>query len=217
MMQGIGRDMQTIFPACIQATVILGFMLSGTPSGMAAGSAMPCVHSDSTQTNSTQVQTYKSGHVDRRANTTGNKSADAEKSEGMVKSNSINHKHGMKHESVKSYIASPPETVKPEGAISTAVKPGAKAFDMDMLIDRLKKSNAIGMFTKLALRSDALDIIDMINAYNKHRTKYSLKELRSRFNGLVLKVLALLDDDPKLSRDISLAREEIWKSLLTAT
>jgi len=95
-----------------------------------------------------------------------------------------------------------------------AVKPVARTFNMDMLIERLKKTNALGMFTKLALRSDASDIMGMVKAYNKRRAKYSLKELRARFNGLVLKVLALLDDDPRLSRDISLAQEDIWKSLL---
>jgi len=101
------------------------------------------------------------------------------------------------------------------GSIQTESTPATKTFDMNMLIERLKKTDAIGMFTKLAIRSDALDIIDMIKAYNKHMARYSLQELRARFNGLVLKVLALLDNDPQLSRDISLAREDIWRSLLT--
>jgi len=109
------------------------------------------------------------------------------------------------------------EPAQTNTSIPKTVKPVAKTFNMDMLIERLKKTNALGMFTKLALRSDALDIMDMVKAYNKHRAKYSVKKLRARFDGLVLKVLALLNDDPGLSRDISLAREDIWKSLLTTT
>jgi len=87
-------------------------------------------------------------------------------------------------------------------------------FDMDVLISRLKKSDAIGMFTKLALRSDALDSMGLVKAWRRHVSKLTLEEVRSRYNGLLLKVLALLDDDPALSRDISLARESIWKSLM---
>jgi len=89
-----------------------------------------------------------------------------------------------------------------------------KYFDMDALIERIKDSNAIGMFTKLALRSDALDIVDLIKVYRRQANRMSLNEVRARFDGLLLKVLVLLDDDPVLSRDISMSREGIWKSLL---
>jgi len=89
-----------------------------------------------------------------------------------------------------------------------------KPFDMDALIERLKASQAIGVFTKLALRSDALDLMDMVKSYRRDNKRMKLDEIRARFDGLLLKVLALLDDDPVLSGDISLAREGIWKSLL---
>lgn len=89
-----------------------------------------------------------------------------------------------------------------------------KTFDMKELIARLKETQAIGFFTKLAIRSDALDLVAMVKAYRRHAAAYSLRELRARFDGLLLKVLALLNGDPKLARDIYLARECIWKSLL---
>lgn len=100
---------------------------------------------------------------------------------------------------------------------ASAVSKGAaeaKPFNMDELIERLKKSDAIGFLTKLTLRSDALDLVGMVKAYKEHKSRYSLADLHARFNGLLLKVLALLSDDPKLSKDISVAREDIWKSLL---
>jgi hypothetical protein len=109
------------------------------------------------------------------------------------------------------------EEAKPARAASTEGKVQqvqAKPFSMDELIERLKQSDAIGFLTKLALRSDALDLVDMVKAYKRHTAPYSLSQLHARFNGLLLKVLALLNDDPHLSRDISMARDEIWKNLM---
>ena len=104
---------------------------------------------------------------------------------------------------------------KEEKQAASGSKASANAhFDMDALIERLKKSDAIGMFTKLALRSDAMDVVEEVKAYRKHKSRFPLNEIRARFDGLVLKVLALLDDDPALSSDISMAREDIWRSLL---
>jgi len=104
--------------------------------------------------------------------------------------------------------------VREKTALPAANVSEAQHFDMDVLIARLKKSHSIGIFTKLALRSDALDLMGLVKAWRRHVSKLSLDEVRARYNGLLLKVLALLDDDPVLSRDISLARESIWKSLM---
>jgi len=87
-------------------------------------------------------------------------------------------------------------------------------FNMDVLIERLKKCDVIGVFTKLTLRSDALDLVDEVQAWHKHKDHVTISDIRARFDGLLLKVLALLDDDPALSTDISMAREDIWRSLL---
>jgi len=99
-----------------------------------------------------------------------------------------------------------------EGAAGTAST--ERPFNMNALIERIKESHAIGVFTKLALRSDALDLIDLFKAYRQNANHITLHELRARFDGLLLKALALLDDDPALSCDISMAREGIWNSLL---
>jgi len=89
-----------------------------------------------------------------------------------------------------------------------------KTLDINALIERLRRTHAIGMFTKLAIRSDAMDLMDQVKAWRAHHRDCSLKDLRARFDGLLLKVLALLDGDPALARDISRAREDIWRSLL---
>ena len=91
-----------------------------------------------------------------------------------------------------------------------------QAFDMDVLIERLKKTEVIGFFSKLALRSDATDLVDSVKQFkaNGAQPKSKLMELRASFNGLVLKVLALLNDDPELAQSIRTAQNEIWNNLL---
>jgi len=92
-----------------------------------------------------------------------------------------------------------------------------KGFDIDELTRRLKETRAIGFFTKLAIRSDAMDLLHQAEKYRTSEGRAKLETLRERFNGLLLKILALLQDDPKLAEDISLAREDIWKSVLEVT
>ena len=90
-------------------------------------------------------------------------------------------------------------------------------ISMDELVERLKKTEAIGVFTKLAIRSDVLDFKESIDTYRKkgELEKY-IAHLRDHFDGLLLKILALLERDPPLSRDIQHARESIWRSFLEA-
>ena len=98
------------------------------------------------------------------------------------------------------------------------VAPASKAFDLDMLTERLKQTSAIGVFTKLAINSDATDLIDAVKKYRQLAVlQTKLAEVRSRFDGLVIKILALLEDDPQLARDIYVAREQIWSNLLEVT
>ena len=91
-------------------------------------------------------------------------------------------------------------------------------INMDELVERLKKTEAIGVFTKLAIRSDVLDFKSSIDTYRKkgELDRY-VGHLRDRFDGLLLKILALLERDPALSKDINHARESIWRSFLEAT
>lgn len=88
------------------------------------------------------------------------------------------------------------------------------SFGVDELIRRLKHSEAIGVFTKLAIRSEALDLVDMVGRYRQHMAGITLPRLRTGFDGLLLKILALLDNDPELAQAIYQAKEQLWQSLL---
>lgn len=86
---------------------------------------------------------------------------------------------------------------------------------MDQLIERLKNTDSIGFITKLAIRSDVMDFKAVVDRYKKrNELEQKKQELRSQFDGLLLKILALLERDPQLSEDIYTAKETIWKSFM---
>jgi len=104
-----------------------------------------------------------------------------------------------------------------EKQIAAPEKPQVKVTNVDfkVLKERLKDTDAIGFFTKLAIRNNIVDLMDKIKRYRKKSLlKVKIKEIRSSFDGLLLKIIALLDEDPKLSRDLYVGRESIWESLL---
>lgn len=89
------------------------------------------------------------------------------------------------------------------------------SVNFDALKERLKNTDAIGFFTKLAIRNDIVDLMDKIKRYRKQSMlKEKMQEIRTSFDGLLLKIIALLEEDPDLSRDLYVGRESIWESLL---
>jgi len=103
--------------------------------------------------------------------------------------------------------------VSGEGRIHS--EPPAPKTDLAILTKRLKNTDAIGVFTKLAIRSDIMDLKEEIESYRQKAVlQAKLKDARAKFDGLLLKIVALLEADPDLSSDLYSARESIWKSLL---
>lgn len=131
-----------------------------------------------------------------------------------VEANKVQEKSEEKKPAPTPAPAAAPATKEP----IVASAPKAKGFDLDMLTKRLKQTGAIGVFTKLAINSDATDLIDAVKKYRQLAVlQTKLAEVRSRFDGLVIKILALLEDDLQLARDIYVAREQIWSNLLEVT
>ena len=84
-------------------------------------------------------------------------------------------------------------------------------LDVAALKARLRDTNAIGIFTKLALKNQVDDLLQRFRAHYGSGQKTSVAALRQPYDMLVLKVLALLQDsDPALARTISGSREAIW-------
>jgi hypothetical protein len=84
-------------------------------------------------------------------------------------------------------------------------------LDLTALKQRLRDTNAIGVFTKLALKNQVDDLLDEFRGYYKGQLKMTLAQLRQSYDLLVLKVLALLQDsDPVLAKQIAGSRDAIW-------
>ena len=110
-------------------------------------------------------------------------------------------------------VAAPPAPREPvpkkEIAAPVAAKPAA--MDLTVLEKRLKETPAIGVFTKLTLKNQVDDLLDLFRAYYQGQTKTTLAALRQPYDQLILKVLSLLQDgDPPLARAIVESREVIW-------
>lgn len=91
------------------------------------------------------------------------------------------------------------------------VAPPAPPLDLKSLETRLKETEAIGVFTKLALKNQIDDLLDQFRAFYQGRHKTTLAELRRPYDLVLLKVLALLQDtDPSLAAAIVASREAIW-------
>ena len=93
-------------------------------------------------------------------------------------------------------------------------EPASPALDLASLEKRLRETKAMGVFTKLSLKNQVDDLLEMVQAYHQGRGRATLPQLRERFDLLLLKVLSLVQDaDPALSRDISASREALWSLL----
>jgi len=101
---------------------------------------------------------------------------------------------------------------KKEAAAPKPEKPQASPpLDLASLENRLKQTDAIGLFSKIALKNQVDDLLDQFRAYYQGTVKTTLAELRQRYDLLLLKVLSLLQDgDQSLATAIGASREAIW-------
>jgi hypothetical protein len=111
--------------------------------------------------------------------------------------------------------AQPAPRAKAPAKISASLPAVARKLepplDVAALKARLRDTNAIGIFTKLALKNQVDDLLERFRAHYGSGQKTSVAALRQPYDMLLLKVLALLQDsDPSLARTISGSREAIW-------
>ena len=98
-------------------------------------------------------------------------------------------------------------------APAVAGKPGPP-LDVAALQARLRETHAIGVFTKLALKNQVDELLKQIRAHYQDGQRTGAASLRQRYDMLILKMLALVQDgDPSLARTISGSREAIWAIL----
>ena len=87
----------------------------------------------------------------------------------------------------------------------------AVTLDLDELKERLRATEAIGLFTKISLKNKVDDMLDQFSGHHRGKTPPTITELRQSYNLLMMKVLSLLQDkDQTLAFAIVSSREVIW-------
>lgn len=104
---------------------------------------------------------------------------------------------------------------KPPAAVATRTEaPALPPLALTTLEQRLKDTNAIGVFTKLALKNQVDDIMGQIRAHHEGHGKSTLAQLRQTYDQLLLKVHDLLKNgDPPLASAIMNSSDAIWAAL----
>jgi hypothetical protein len=98
-------------------------------------------------------------------------------------------------------------------AEAPAAAEGETALDLDELSARLRATNALGVFTKVALKNQIDDLVDELTRFHR-KGRGRLDRLRERYDSLVLKIMSLVqDEEPQLASDIARSREGIWELL----
>lgn len=110
--------------------------------------------------------------------------------------------------------APPPRAPRPQQLQTPAVvAPATQAPSLALaaLEQRLKDTDAIGLFTKIALKNQIDDLLNRFKAYFARGDNTSLTQLRQLYDQLLLKAHGLLKDgDPALANAIMASREAIW-------
>jgi hypothetical protein len=103
---------------------------------------------------------------------------------------------------------------KPPVAAAPAA-PASPPLDLAGLEQRLRDTNAIGVFTKLSLKNQVNDLLDEFREFHDGKINVPLADLRQQYEQLLLKVVTLLQDaDAPLARAVSSSREAIWGILV---
>lgn len=103
-----------------------------------------------------------------------------------------------------------PDVIAPSVASPTA----AEILDFKSLATRLRKTKAINLRTKFAVKNESDDLLEAFRAYHAQRGTITLAELRQSYDALFLKLYTLLEDaDPPLAREIDRSRAAIWAIL----
>lgn len=115
--------------------------------------------------------------------------------------------------------SSAPESAAPASAAPAASAPDresapAGSLDLQALEEQLRETNAIGLFTKLALKNQVDDLLAQFRDHYDGKATVTMAQLRRSYDLLLMKVLSLIQDtDRKLARSIIESREALWDLL----
>jgi hypothetical protein len=200
---------------------MLGVLLSAGCAGIehapqpeASPLAVPTVPTVSVEPKAAERVPPTQANTAERASTAGKTSQPsvmppASSDTGAAKAAAVSPKSPARPPATPSAAAPPAKSEMPAAGLA---KPQAAApLDLKSLETRLKETQAIGVFTKLTLKNQIDELLGQFRAFHQGKLKTSLADLRRSYDGLVLKVLALLQDtDPPLASAVAASREGIW-------
>jgi len=101
--------------------------------------------------------------------------------------------------------------------LPTVARSDGSALDVATLRVRLKDTPAIGPVAKLRLKSEIAHLMTDLAAFHAGRSTETLDGLHARYCDLVLRVIALLEeDDASLAHDLTVSTEHLWTTLADA-
>ena len=110
----------------------------------------------------------------------------------------------------------PPESAPAPSPISSLVASPTfdETLDLSSLVTRLRKTKAINLRTKVAVKNESDDFLQQARAYHTQTGETTLVDLQRSYDLLFRKLHSLLEDaDPPLARDIERSRAAIWELL----
>ena len=117
-------------------------------------------------------------------------------------------------------IAVAPAAGIAQGAPAGAAPPATEAapLNLNALIQQLRDTRAIGIFTKLSLKNQVDDLLSEFRTFYQGESQLTLTQLRQDYEVLLLKVVSVLQDgDPSLAQQVNASREAIWGVLSDPT
>ena len=109
------------------------------------------------------------------------------------------------------------EVLEPEPSFAPAIVAAPVAIetlDFSSLVTRLRKTKAINLRTKVAVKNESDDLLEQARAYHAQTGQTTLADLRRSYDSLLQELHSLLEDaDPPLARDIDRSRAAIWEIL----
>lgn len=107
-----------------------------------------------------------------------------------------------------------PSLIPPSAASPTSVE----TLDFSSLVTRLRKTKAINLRTKVAVKNESDELLEQARAYHTQTGETSLADLRRSYDSLFQELHSLLEDaDPPLARDLDRSRAAIWEILADPT
>ncbi|HEX5049686.1 MAG TPA: hypothetical protein VFX89_21410 [Gammaproteobacteria bacterium] len=109
---------------------------------------------------------------------------------------------------------SPVDEESVSASFSSASPAPTDTLDFAALVTRLRRTKALNLLTKVAVKNQSNDLLEEFRAYHTRHGTATLGELRRSYDLLFAKLHSLLEDaDPPLARDIDRSQAAIWDIL----